>query len=613
MLVIMMAGMAVGQLVGPGGDLKFLSLPSSKFINFQGKLEEGGRAFTGTKKFQFAIYDDPQMGNLLWRSQEYASIQIENGLFNVLVGPLDHTVFESNDNAYLQVIIDGQPLAPRQGLNAVAYAFRATVADSLPGITVKNENVGIGTDDPMEKLDVAGRLKVSDANVTARLGFKSGQVYYGVQGRAEGDDSVGVFGGAEGSGSKGIHGVGDAVGVYGFSVSGSGVEGKSESFNGVRGETYGQGAGVYGTAAARSGINYGGYFSTNSPDGYAAGFEGGKGIRVSGKGHFERETVTADDNAALLALNKADNGVGVSGEGWIGVSGSTPFNNGYAGYFSGGRGVYVGNKFGIGIQDPQRQLHIGNGVLRIDRSMDSSSVIFHRNSEGGGMKSFALGVNASGVNDGEFFISDLGSAVSGGGARRLIIDNTGNVGIGTLSPASLLHLSSRGPVDILIEADSDNADENDQPSLTLSQDNGTVKGRLGYFNGTNDLTLKNEYDKGSLKLATGNTDRVIVDNDGKVDIKGPVKIGDRGPYIKTAVYQMVEPISGSSTSRPWFYINTDVLSGLIAMHGIGIVTEGSAKGQKRVLKNIMYDPGGQGVHCTVDEPVSKAYLFCIYQ
>jgi FtsZ-binding cell division protein ZapB len=42
-------------------------------------------------------------------------------------------------------------------------------------------------------------------------------------------------------------------------------------------------------------------------------------------------------------------------------------------------------------------------------------------------------VNASGVNDGEFFIGDVGSNVFGASTVRLMIDNNGYVGIGSVA------------------------------------------------------------------------------------------------------------------------------------------------------------------------------------
>lgn len=75
--------------------------------------------------------------------------------------------------------------------------------------------------------------------------------------------------------------------------------------------------------------------------------------------------------------------------------------------------------------------------------------------------------------------------------ERVRVDTGGRVGIGTKSPATSLHIADPASVELRLEADTDDAEEADQPSLVLSQDGGTVAGRLGFFGGTNDLTLVN--------------------------------------------------------------------------------------------------------------------------
>jgi hypothetical protein len=96
-----------------------------------------------------------------------------------------------------------------------------------------------------------------------------------------------------------------------------------------------------------------------------------------------------------------------------------------------------GGLVGINTASPQRELHIGNGVIRVDRSTDTASLILHRT----GRKAFMLGVNSTGFNRGEFVVSDLGATTTGAGTRRLTIDNTGNVGIGVDVPAHKLSVA----------------------------------------------------------------------------------------------------------------------------------------------------------------------------
>ena len=59
--------------------------------------------------------------------------------------------------------------------------------------------------------------------------------------------------------------------------------------------------------------------------------------------------------------------------------------------------------------------------------------------------------------------------------ERLSILGDGKVGIGTSSPAHMLHLSSTGDAGIHIQADSDNSGEGDNPYLSFSQDGSSAK------------------------------------------------------------------------------------------------------------------------------------------
>ena len=57
---------------------------------------------------------------------------------------------------------------------------------------------------------------------------------------------------------------------------------------------------------------------------------------------------------------------------------------------------------------------------------------------------------------------------------------TGDVGIGTTSPQSLLHLSSgtSGDCVLILEADTDNDNENDNPRIQFRQDGGLDLGAI---------------------------------------------------------------------------------------------------------------------------------------
>jgi len=95
-----------------------------------------------------------------------------------------------------------------------------------------------------------------------------------------------------------------------------------------------------------------------------------------------------------------------------------------------------------------------------------------------------------------------------------------NVGIGTTNPAELLHLSSTKSTVILLEADTDNATETDQPRIEFQQDGGAIKGLVGYSGGTNHLSIQNNYNNvdADIEFFTRSLNRMTIDGAGNVGI-----------------------------------------------------------------------------------------------
>jgi len=91
---------------------------------------------------------------------------------------------------------------------------------------------------------------------------------------------------------------------------------------------------------------------------------------------------------------------------------------------------------GVGTGSPARSIHLkgDQACFRMDRNVNSSAFILVRTSPdfSAVWKTFYVGVDASGVNNGEFFIGDVGTNVSGASTKRLWIDNSGGVHIPNL-------------------------------------------------------------------------------------------------------------------------------------------------------------------------------------
>lgn len=101
---------------------------------------------------------------------------------------------------------------------------------------------------------------------------------------------------------------------------------------------------------------------------------------------------------------------------------------------------------GIGISSPERLLHLRgqNAVFRMDRPIDSAGFMLVRTDANfNPMKTFFIGVNSSGNNNGEFIVNDFGSATAGSATRRMTITNTGEVQFtGTVRAVSFAQTSS---------------------------------------------------------------------------------------------------------------------------------------------------------------------------
>jgi hypothetical protein len=107
-------------------------------INLQGVLlDNSGDPLPGSSvNLTIRIYD-ALFGGVLLYQEDHQSASLSNGLFNVLLGTgssrvnnLDADTFECA-NCYLELLVDGDLLAPRQPFSSVAYALQSARSLSL--------------------------------------------------------------------------------------------------------------------------------------------------------------------------------------------------------------------------------------------------------------------------------------------------------------------------------------------------------------------------------------------------------------------------------------------------------------------------------------------------
>ena len=151
--------------------LLFAEVPQR--INYQGRLLDNGNPVNDSKSMTFKIYDGPTAGTKLWEETQ-GSVNVSSGIFNVLLGTvtvIPSSVFVStgSNNRYLEIIVAGETMSPRQQMVSVPYAYEAeiasraagnfSVARNLYGSTASfSGNVGIGDANPSYKLSVDGNV-----------------------------------------------------------------------------------------------------------------------------------------------------------------------------------------------------------------------------------------------------------------------------------------------------------------------------------------------------------------------------------------------------------------------------------------------------------------------
>src|SRR3989344_6479307 len=124
-------------------------------ISHQGRLlNASSQPVTSNVSVIFAIYDASSGGNQVWT--ETQSITPDSlGFYETFLGGSTALPSTLPNPSYLQITVQGETLSPRLQFGSVPFAQKAGDLDCL------NCDVGIGTLNPSEKLDVVGNIKTS--------------------------------------------------------------------------------------------------------------------------------------------------------------------------------------------------------------------------------------------------------------------------------------------------------------------------------------------------------------------------------------------------------------------------------------------------------------------
>jgi hypothetical protein len=503
-----------------------------QMINYHGQLTTPqGELVDTTVSMTFAIYADSVGGEPLW-SETQDSVNVEKGVFSVLLGsenPIQEMVFDDGLR-YLGVKVGSDSeMTPRNLIASVGYAFRSQYADSaeyaLAGaggktdeecgwerdkeqavvrLQYEDDKVGIGTPLPGSKLEICSNDYVGislDGNTMKAINTCPGSdqqrppVSVDLRLKPLGPAGDVIM---EPGGSGGV-GIGVSVPQAKLHVKGDmKVTGPIIAYGQDLDERYiNHGEGEIGTGDITPGTTVEGFEENyvlqlkNAPAGvgcrgldvYVAG--GGTGIRS-----------TSPDGIGILAKSNNDYAIFSAGNakvhGDLTVTGLGTFDGTGKSYFSG--------KLGIGTTNPCQSLHVEGRVYSTH-----------------GMRSGRDGTSSAALlelfNDRANWDNVL-RAYDDNYNTLFIVQNGGNVGVGTSEPEAKLHVWG---------ADSES------PALVVHRGkSGQAFQGLQFWAADRDAYIRYEEDAGEpsagkLHLQTGlcgtvPNDALIIDGNGNVGI-----------------------------------------------------------------------------------------------
>jgi hypothetical protein len=352
-------------------------------INYQGRLlDPAGVPLTGSHEVIFRIFDDATAGAALWA--ETRTITADSaGVFAVLLGAVDSIGIAFDGPRWLEVEVGGEILAPRREMASVPFAFQSrnshliegfhpdAFADSSHGHSSLDAvdgdpagavfvddagNVGVGTQTPSAKLDVAGTAKM--AGFALPTGAAGGRVltsdasgtgtWQAPQAGTDGDWTV--SGDNMYSAVPGNVGIGVTSPIYRLAVTDTSTgPNRTAIFGSI---TSGADGGE-----AIAGLTYSS--STAMPSTGVVGLS----MSVLGSGVGAGGGSFGPTGKGIEAIALHSSGVNYA------IRAQTYSPNGFAGYFLGGRNYFSG-KVGIGIDSPRYPLHVTNSS-----SAESSTAI----------------------------------------------------------------------------------------------------------------------------------------------------------------------------------------------------------------------------------------------
>ncbi|MFQ5606189.1 MAG: tail fiber domain-containing protein [bacterium] len=459
-------------------------------ISYQGViLDANGSPVTeGYYALTFKLYETASGGAPIWT--EIQTVGVAGGMFNVILGAVSTLNDLGFDKQYWLGVSIGNAaeLTPRVKLTSSPYSLNARMIEGTSNVFPSGGNVGIGTKSPTEKLEVDGTIysmsggfQFPDGSVQTTAATTSGDSG-GWTRDAENisviltnsGDNVGV--GTSNPGAK-LEVYGNTNDLVGLRITNPHTGAQSSEglvFNNEDGPL----AGIFMSDDDSSLPNQMGIVN-NRPDGYILfGTNQQSRMVIDKDGNVGIGTTTSPQDK-LEIYSKTDDFVGLS------------ITNPYAGVNS-SEGIYFNNEDGgvAGIRLYDYQLADRSAEMHLFNNRPSGSIHFK---------------------------------TAASTSSRLVVANSGNVGIGTKSPNAELEIYGAKNEFVGLSITNPHAGANSAEGIYFNNEDGSVAGiRLfdddSVLYPSNQMHIFNNRPGGSIHFGTQGVNKMVVANSGFVGI-----------------------------------------------------------------------------------------------
>ncbi len=312
------------------------AFPSSLFT-YQGQLQQQGQPYSGNADLEFRLFTAPISGTQIGAAQIFNNWAVAEGLFLVELD-FGAGAFDGGQR-YLQVSVNGEALSPRSAVQAAPMALYALDGNQGP-------QGPQGSQGPQGLQGPAGdsHWQLSGSNTF----YNAGRVGVGTSSPSAALHATA----ASGNAIQGTASSAPSRGVFGLAAAATGVS------YGVFGQAdSSQGIGVFGTTNATSGENYGVWGQVAGTGSTAV-----LGLSTSSTGTTNGVWGRSFSSSGRGVLGQAISTSGTT----YGVYGQVSSPNGFAGYFLGPLGSrnFFERRVGIGTLNPGTMLDVvGSGNL----------------------------------------------------------------------------------------------------------------------------------------------------------------------------------------------------------------------------------------------------------